>query len=58
MVAEVTSNENYEQWNKEIYAASLKELNTLLSKGYKGIIMGDLNGHVSLPPAGVQGGQP
>ena len=39
----------------EIYATLQHELAVLQGKGYKCMILGDLNGHVGVPPLGIEG---
>ena len=55
MAAGATCNNSYRQWNMEIYAALQHELAVLQGKRYKCMILGDLNGHVGVPPLGIEG---
>ena len=55
MACETVLNNDYKDWNDQIYAAIEKELITLKLDGYKCTIIGDLNAHVGLPPAGIEG---
>jgi hypothetical protein len=47
------------QWNERIYSTIASEQASLRSKGFRTLILGDLNGHIgNLPNVGILGNKP
>lgn len=58
MAAEVTANNDFVAWNNCLYSCIQGEAQNLELKGYKCMIIGDLNAHVGVPPEGIEGNRP
>ena len=58
MAAEVTGNRDFVTWNDCLYSSIQGELRGLELKGYKCMIIGDLNAHVGVPLEGIEGNRP
>ena len=58
MAAEIMANDDYRSWNESLYETIQGELRGLENKGYKCIIMGDMNAHIGSPPLGIDGNKP
>ena len=55
MAAQSTVNEDFMEWNRRLYCAIQRDVETISSKEYKCVIMGDFNGHVGNGPDGIPG---